>query len=150
MDSYKTKPPSDECRWISLYPAYINAKRTIAEGRRVPANKAVDNPTSQEMLDILKNAGFNVRLERKMYPRDPSRDMQFQGRVRVQLLQDDGNPVLAEFPTREAVMRYLVEMIPKLKSRQSKSGAAAATNNSGPTNTAQQQQQQTANKKKKR
>ena len=26
-------------RWIMVYPAYLNAKRTVAEGRRVPKEK---------------------------------------------------------------------------------------------------------------
>ena len=31
----------DNCyRWIVIYPAYINAKKTQAEGRRIPKSKA--------------------------------------------------------------------------------------------------------------
>ena len=30
-------------RWIMVYPAYLNAKRTVAEGRRVPKEKVRRN-----------------------------------------------------------------------------------------------------------
>lgn len=36
----------------------------------------------------------------KMYPRDPNRDMNFQGRVRVQLRNEDGSLCSDKFPTR--------------------------------------------------
>ncbi|MGH0182877.1 UNVERIFIED_CONTAM: hypothetical protein FKN15_010713, partial [Acipenser sinensis] len=32
-------------RFICIYPAFINSKKTIAEGRRIPIDKAVENPT---------------------------------------------------------------------------------------------------------
>jgi len=135
--SVSRKLPSDESRWIALYPAYINAKKTQREGRRIPKQKAVDTPTCQEMLDILKNAGLNVRAEKKMYPRDPNRDYQFQGRLRVQLKDDEGKLCNENFPSRESLMFFLAETIPKLKTRQQRSGPTTVTDSS-------QQQQQKA------
>lgn len=125
MGSISKKAPSDESRWICLYPSYINAKKTTAEGRRIAKEKAVDNPTSQEIHDILKNSGLNVKLEKKMYPREWIRDWNFQGRVRVQLRNEDGSLAQPQFASRTAVMLHAAEMIPKLKSRQS-TGAASA------------------------
>jgi len=130
MGSVSKKSPSDEGRWICVYPSYINAKKSAAEGRRIAKEKAVDNPTSQEILDILKNAGLNVKLEKKMYPREWIRDWNFQGRVRIQLRNEDGSLSQAQFPSRTAVMLYAAEMIPKLKSRQS-TGAGAKIVDSG-------------------
>ncbi|TKS69700.1 Signal recognition particle 19 kDa protein [Collichthys lucidus] len=31
-------------RFICVYPIYINSKKTLAEGRRIPTEKAVENP----------------------------------------------------------------------------------------------------------
>uniref|UniRef100_A0A915L711 Signal recognition particle 19 kDa protein n=1 Tax=Romanomermis culicivorax TaxID=13658 RepID=A0A915L711_ROMCU len=160
------KLPSDESRWICVYPAYINIKKSKAEGRRIPKNVAVENPTSQEMLDVCKSASLNVILERKMYPRDPSRDYQFQGRIRIQLKNDKGELLNDLFPSNcklkkmldepdpalrpklechmgreHSIMLYVAEMIPKLKSRQLKSGIAPTNN---------QPETSAANKKKKR
>ncbi|XP_066469663.1 signal recognition particle 19 kDa protein isoform X2 [Tiliqua scincoides] len=92
---------SDKSRFICIYPAYINNKKTIAEGRRIPIDKAVENPTSTEIQDVCAAAGLNVLLEKsKMYPREWNRDAQYRGRVRIQLKQDDGNPCLPQFPSR--------------------------------------------------
>ncbi|XP_009474151.1 PREDICTED: signal recognition particle 19 kDa protein, partial [Nipponia nippon] len=112
-------------RFICIYPAYLNNKKTIAEGRRIPIDKAVENPTSTEIQDVCAAVGFNVLLEKnKMYPREWNRDMQYRGRVRIQLKQDDGNPCLPQFPTRKSVMLYAAETIPKLKTRTQKMGGS--------------------------
>ncbi|XP_074713086.1 signal recognition particle 19 kDa protein isoform X1 [Strix uralensis] len=112
-------------RFICIYPAYLNNKKTIAEGRRIPIDKAVENPTSAEIQDVCAAVGFNVLLEKnKMYPREWNRDVQYRGRVRIQLKQDDGNPCLPQFPTRKSVMLYAAETIPKLKTRTQKMGGS--------------------------
>jgi len=80
----------------------------------------------QEIYDILSNAGFNARIEKKMHPKDMNRDMNQQGRVRVQLLNEDGTPRNAEVATRDAVMLYVATLIPKLKSRLSASASTGA------------------------
>lgn len=46
--------------------------------------------------------------------------MLFRGRIRVQIKNDDGSPVKPEFATRESVMKYIGESIPKLKTRQNR------------------------------
>ncbi|NXU65111.1 SRP19 protein, partial [Horornis vulcanius] len=117
--------PADKERFICIYPAYLNNKKTIAEGRRIPIDKAVENPTSTEIQDVCAAVGFNVLLEKnKMYPREWNRDVQYRGRVRIQLKQDDGNPCLPQFPTRKSVMLYAAETIPKLKTRTQKMGGS--------------------------
>ncbi|KFZ65248.1 Signal recognition particle 19 kDa protein, partial [Podiceps cristatus] len=65
-----------------------------------------------------------VWQKNKMYPREWNRDMQYRGRVRIQLKQDDGNPCLPQFPTRKSVMLYAAETIPKLKTRTQKMGGS--------------------------
>jgi signal recognition particle subunit SRP19 len=123
---------SDRERWICIYTAYINSKKTLAEGRRVAKNKAVENPTPQEIRDVVAQAGLELGVENKIYPREVDRNAR--GRIRVQLRNDDGTPVLPQFPSRQAVLEYLCEMIPKLKSRsqsgvssQQQSGAGGGT-----------------------
>lgn len=46
--------------------------------------------------------------------------MLFRGRIRIQLKNDDGSLCNSNFPTREAIMYHLGEMIPKLKTRLNK------------------------------
>ena len=76
----------------------------------------------------------------KMYPRDQNRDIHFQGRCKVRLFNEKGAPVNAEFASRtfrsskikrithfagHALLVHVAQMIPKLKSRQQRSGATA-------------------------
>uniref|UniRef100_A0A1I7YMG8 Signal recognition particle 19 kDa protein n=1 Tax=Steinernema glaseri TaxID=37863 RepID=A0A1I7YMG8_9BILA len=119
VNLYASKAHSDESKWVCIYPVYLNKKRTTTEGRRVKQDLAIENPTSQEIFDILSHAGLKCRVEKnKMHPLDPNRDMNLQGRVRVQLKNDDGKPVDAKFPNRLSLIKYACEMIPKLKTRQ--------------------------------
>lgn len=74
----------DKKKWICLYPAYINSKRTLAEGRRIKKEKVkinitilkrrsstkyfcvfqgIENPTASEINDVLKSAGLNTEIE---------------------------------------------------------------------------------------
>ncbi|KAJ9598590.1 hypothetical protein L9F63_010719 [Diploptera punctata] len=114
------KKHSDRERWICIYPAYINSKKTLAQGRRIPKEKAVENPTHQEIRDVLVNAGMRVGVENKLYSRERSKEILYRGLIRVQLKSDEGTPLNSDFPTRDSVMLYLGHMIPKLKSRAGK------------------------------
>ncbi|XP_045140949.1 signal recognition particle 19 kDa protein isoform X3 [Echinops telfairi] len=101
MASAAARSPADQDRFICIYPAYLNNKKTLAEGRRIPVNKAVENPTASEIQDVCLAVGLNVSLEKnKMYSREWNRDAQYRGRVRVQLKQEDGSLCLVQFPSR--------------------------------------------------
>jgi len=117
----KNKPHSEKERWVCIYPAYINSKKTRAEGRRIPLNKAIENPNYQEIRDVLAAANFIVGVENKKYPRERSNEPQIRGRIRVQFRNDDGSPANPAFPSRESLLVHCGEMIPKLKSRTDKS-----------------------------
>lgn len=120
------------CRWICIYPAYINSKKTIAQGRKITKEKCVDNPTHQEIRDVLVAAGLKVGVENKLYSRERSKELLYRGRIRVQLKNDDGSLCNPAFSTRESIMYHLGDMIPKLKSRQNK-GTTEQTQNTGGT-----------------
>ncbi|KAL7080420.1 hypothetical protein ACQ4LE_000210 [Meloidogyne hapla] len=128
----KRRPFSDQKRWITIYPGYLDAKKSTAEGRWIKKDKAVEKPTSQEIYDIINHLGFNCMLEKdKMYPRDGFRDTNLQGRVLVQTRNDDGTFINGEFQTKRALLLHLAEMIPKLKSRQGSSGQDQQQQNAG-------------------
>ncbi|XP_030632796.1 signal recognition particle 19 kDa protein [Chanos chanos] len=129
--AYLTTNPSAKERFVCIYPAYINSKKTLAEGRRIPAEKAVENPSCTEIKDTLTAAGLNVYVENKMYPREWNRDAQFRGRVRVQIKQEDGSLCHDRFSSRKDVMFYVAEMIPKLKTRTQKGGGGETGSQQG-------------------
>ncbi|KAM8928313.1 signal recognition particle 19 kDa protein-like [Lycaon pictus] len=113
---------AEQDRFICIYSTYLNNKKTIAEGRRIPISKAVENPTATEIQDVCSAVGLNVFLEKnKMYSREWNCDVQYRGRVWVQLKQEDGSLCFVQFPSRKSVM-YAAEMIPKLKTRTQKTG----------------------------
>lgn len=119
-------------RWICIYPAYINSKKTLAQGRKINKEKCIENPTHQEIRDVLVAAGLKVGVENKLYSRERSKELLYRGRIRVQLKNDDGSLCIPSFPTRESVMYHLGDMIPKLKSRVNK-GTAEQTQTAGST-----------------
>lgn len=43
--------PANIKKWNVIYPVYINSKKTVAEGRRISATKACENPTCIEIGD---------------------------------------------------------------------------------------------------
>jgi signal recognition particle subunit SRP19 len=55
---------------IILWPSYFDASKSRATGRRVPKSLAVQNPTSQELLEAVKAIGLEATLlPDKAYPR---------------------------------------------------------------------------------
>uniref|UniRef100_A0A8C8UI41 Signal recognition particle 19 kDa protein n=1 Tax=Peromyscus maniculatus bairdii TaxID=230844 RepID=A0A8C8UI41_PERMB len=87
--------------------------------------KAVENPTATEIQDVCSAVGLNAFLEKnKMNSREWNHDVQYRGRVQVQLKQEDGSLCLVQFPSRKSMMLYVAEMIPKLKTRTQKTDGA--------------------------
>ena len=97
----ENKTHDDMERWVCIYPAYINSKKTRAQGRIVAKEKAVENPNFQEIQAVLNDAGFEFLLENKLYPRERRKENDFIGRFRIHLKTADGVAVKDEFPTRE-------------------------------------------------
>ena len=89
---------SEPSRWICVYPAYINNKKTVADGRRIALDKACENPTCVEIRDVLQNVGFKVEIEpHRVHPKELNKYEQlYRGRVRVQIKSDDGNPIKSD------------------------------------------------------
>ncbi|CAH0725173.1 unnamed protein product, partial [Brenthis ino] len=114
------KKHTDVERWICVYPAYLNSKKTLAQGRRLSKDICVENPTHQEIRDVLIGTGLRIGVENKLYPRERSKEMLHRGRIRVEIKNDDGTPIKPEYATRESVMKYIAESIPKLKTRQNR------------------------------
>ena len=92
---------------------YIDAKKTIADGRKLPCSLCVDYPTMQELKEVIEHLGYEVAYEEKSYPRDLT---QF-GRFRVPLKDPTGDPTVEGIDTRRQLLTKMAELIPNLKSR---------------------------------
>ncbi|RLN26487.1 hypothetical protein BBJ28_00010415 [Nothophytophthora sp. Chile5] len=100
--------------FFTFYPNYLNANKTVQQGRRIPKELACEDPIADEMSEVCTFFKLPHVLEPgKKYPRD----WMVSGRVRVRLLREDGSPENPEFPTRKQLMVKMAELIPKLQSR---------------------------------
>jgi len=54
-----------------IWPAYLDAAKTRAEGRRVSRELAVEEPTVEEIAQAVQQVGYDAVIERsKTYPRE--------------------------------------------------------------------------------
>lgn len=54
-----------------IWPAYFDANLSRSEGRRVPADLAVEEPTAEELARAVTQVGYDVAVDRdKTYPRE--------------------------------------------------------------------------------
>ena len=71
-----------------IWPAYIDSSKTRSDGRRVPADVAVDSPSAAEVANAAKQVGYEPEYEpNKQYPRSWWEES---GRVTVET--DDSKP----------------------------------------------------------
>lgn len=131
INPYESASMEDKIRWVIVYPAYLDAKKTQVEGRRIAKHKAVDVPQCSEIKDVCISQGLNAEIESKQYPREPARDNLHTGRVRVQLRKGDGSFVVPEITSRKDLYHKLCELIPKLKTRQGRGAEGGGTSGGG-------------------
>jgi signal recognition particle subunit SRP19 len=54
-----------------IWPAFLDAERTRAEGRRVSRDQAIGEPTVDEIATAVQQVGYDAVIERdKTYPRE--------------------------------------------------------------------------------
>lgn len=116
------KPPA----FVVIWPVYLEASATVANGRRVPRSIAAgcDNINVLDIYEAAIELGFipgqTLYVEqKKLYPRAgfPMTHMN-PGRVRVALKAGPGGaPSVKGIETKEALLRAAARMIPTLESR---------------------------------
>lgn len=77
-----------------IWPAYLDADKSRRDGRRVPLDLAVEDPTVDEIATAVGQVGYDAVIERDVaYPRQhwvPS------GRVRVKEAEDSSKNDLVQ------------------------------------------------------
>jgi signal recognition particle subunit SRP19 len=85
-----------------IWPAALDATRSRSEGRKVPLDLAVEEPTVDEIARAVQQVGYDARIEREVtYPRE----YEARGRVLVENADDAGKSDLLQ-----AVGAYLQAM----------------------------------------
>ncbi|EFA82862.1 signal recognition particle 19 kDa subunit [Heterostelium album PN500] len=95
-------------KWTIIYPHYINSELTKDEGRRTAKDKSVKNPGIEEIARCCGAAGLSAVIEStKGYPSDFFQ----RGRVRVQMLNDQGAPIIPTIKNKTELMLFIAEKI---------------------------------------
>lgn len=120
--AHLTTDPSQQARWVSIYPRYLDANFTVAEGRKVPKDIAIDSPNPKEILLVLESNKCNLEcgLEQKMYSRDGSQTMPY--RLRAKLFEaipepPFKKPINPAIASKKALLRFIAKAIPNLEMR---------------------------------
>ena len=86
-----------------IWPAYLDSELSRAEGRRVPTDLAVEDPTVDEIAKAVQQIGYDAIVERdKAYSREHWTE---RGRVVVRGADDSSKNDLVQ-----AVAAYVVAM----------------------------------------
>ncbi len=54
---------------VVIWPAYIDSTISRKDGRRIPREQAVSNPTIEEIVNVADELGLNPIVEEAPYPR---------------------------------------------------------------------------------
>ncbi|KAI7907259.1 signal recognition particle, SRP19 subunit [Cokeromyces recurvatus] len=100
--------PNEYKDWVCVYPCYIDADKTVQEGRKISKEKAVKNPHAYHMAVACQKLGFNVVYEGKRHPRDWANV----GRVRVQLKNSSNFFINPNIITRKQLFIAIAKLIP--------------------------------------
>ncbi|MCL9817549.1 signal recognition particle subunit SRP19 [Natronocalculus amylovorans] len=76
-----------------IYPAYFDIELTRSEGRRVPKDLAVEEPTVDELAKAVQQVGYDATIERDM---TYSREYEPRGRVLVNRSDDSSKNDLVQ------------------------------------------------------
>eukprot|EP00026_Physarum_polycephalum_P009861 Phypoly_transcript_09998.p1 GENE.Phypoly_transcript_09998~~Phypoly_transcript_09998.p1 ORF type:complete len:134 (+),score=20.29 Phypoly_transcript_09998:926-1327(+) len=96
-------------KWKIIYPCYLSSKRSANEGRQVPKEYCVENPTLQGMFEVLKTFGLPFEIElNKTHPRD----FGVPGRIKVRIYSDDHKPLNPEIKTKQDLLRKIGKALP--------------------------------------
>ena len=110
----------DYSRWMCLYPCYLDSNKRVSEGRRISKADGCEGPHPMEMLEVCKYLKLPALVEPKSHPRNPKWE---NGRLRVKMKDDNGDPTNAEVPNRKALLRTMGKLIPNLTIRKKRLAA---------------------------
>ena len=86
-----------------IWPAYLDAAKSRSEGRRVPEDEAVEEPTVDEIAEAAQQVGYDAVIERdKTY----SREYEPRGRVLIKGADDSSkNDLVQAIAAYVAILR---------------------------------------------
>ncbi|KAI9016385.1 signal recognition particle, SRP19 subunit [Phycomyces nitens] len=107
----RTMDPSEYKDWVCVYPAYIDADKSVTEGRKISKSSAVKNPHAYHMALAVQSMGLSVVYEGKKHPRDWANP----GRVRVQLKNKSNFFMNPNCTTRKQLFKTIADRLPTIQ-----------------------------------
>lgn len=96
--------------WICVYPIYFDASIPIKKGRKVKKSLAINNPNVIHLLYAVNKLNIKTCFEpTKRHPRTFDNF----GRIRVNLLLDNGFYADQEMSTKKHLINKLAELLPE-------------------------------------
>jgi len=68
-EAYSYVGPGGKDKRAIIYPLYLNSKKTVQQGRKVPADIAVENPLAQEIHEVCAQLELRAVMEVRMTAR---------------------------------------------------------------------------------
>merc|ERR1711911_425416 len=104
----------------TIYPAYLNKNKMRSEGRRVPSDLAISNPTISEIAKVLGALGAeHQEYAEKMYCRESERKPSLMGVIKYKKL--------GQFKTKRQLLAQICRQIAEMR----EAADAAGTNQQG-------------------
>ncbi|KAI8638278.1 signal recognition particle, SRP19 subunit [Parasitella parasitica] len=100
--------PEEYKDWLCVYPCYIDADKSVQEGRKIAKEKSVKNPHAYHMAIACQKLGFSVVYEGKRHPRDWANV----GRVRVQI-KNNNFFINQEITSRKELFVAIAKLLPQ-------------------------------------
>lgn len=97
--------------WVCVYPCYIDADKSVQEGRKIGKEKSVQKPHAYHMAIACQKLGFSVVYEGKRHPRDWANV----GRVRVQMKNQANFFINADITTRKQLYAAIAKILPQVQ-----------------------------------
>ena len=80
--------------WSIIYPAYLDQKKTLNEGRRISKEIAYSLPTIELIVEAMKEMKIEYEIEaNKCYPKDFGTE----GRIRYRYRNENGEKIKQEY-----------------------------------------------------
>ncbi|KAE8212428.1 hypothetical protein CF327_g3940 [Tilletia walkeri] len=104
------QPTTEETKkWMCIYPIYFDAKRKYRGGcRRVRYEDAALYPQSVHLAHACQLLG--VKFNHEVYKTHP-KDWENPGRIKVQLLKEDGKPYQSHIPSKTELLKAMAKII---------------------------------------
>jgi signal recognition particle subunit SRP19 len=117
-----TTAEPDTSKWPVIYPIYLDKSYSLAKGRRIAKDMALESPTAKEIEAAIKSLNIPTQLEAtKRHPATPRQ----LGRIRFQLQDDAGSLWNEDADNKQTLLLLIANAISSARKEESAKQPAA-------------------------